>query len=71
MIATRAWLVVLIAGAGSFMPTTARSVVYHDRDVIALHAKVRYTTLVVLPENDEVVEVTCGDKEAWAVNAHG
>jgi type IV secretion system protein VirB9 len=57
--------------AGSGLPTTARTVLYHDRDVVPLHAKVRYTTLIVLPENDEVVEVTCGDKEIWAVNAHG
>lgn len=64
-------MAVLAAGLGALAPGTTRSVTYHDRDVVALHAKVRYTTLIVLPEDDEVVEVTCGDKDAWAVNAHG
>jgi type IV secretion system protein VirB9 len=86
MFATRTCLA-LAAALGATQPTTTtttttatpatpastggRSVVYHDRDVVALHAKVRYTTLIVLPENDEVVEVTCGDKETWAINARG
>ena len=49
----------------------ARTLVYHPRDVIALRAKLRYTTLIVLPEGDDVVEATCGDKEFWIVNARG
>src|SRR5205809_194892 len=49
----------------------ARTVVYHPRDVVALRAKLRYTTLVVLPEGEEVVEATCGDKEFWIVNVRG
>jgi len=47
----------------------ARTVVYHPRDLVALHAKLQYTTLIVLPEGEDVVEVTCGDKEFWIVNA--
>jgi type IV secretion system protein VirB9 len=46
----------------------ARTVVYHPRALIALRAKLQYTTLIVLPEGDDVVEVTCGDKEFWIVN---
>src|SRR5580693_2084183 len=49
----------------------ARTVVYHPRDLIALRAKLHYTTLIVLPEGDDVVEATCGDKEFWIVNARG
>ena len=48
-----------------------RTIVYHARDLIALHAKVHYSTLIVLPESDDVVEATCGDKEFWIVNARG
>ena len=47
---------------------SARTMVYHPRDLIALRAKIRYTTLIVLPEGDDVVEATCGDKEFWIVN---
>lgn len=49
----------------------ARTVVYHPRDLIALRAKLHYTTLVVLPEGEDVVEATCGDKEFWIVNVRG
>jgi type IV secretory pathway VirB9-like protein len=49
-------------------PRGARTVVYHPRDLVALHARLHYTTLIVLPEGEEVVEATCGDKEFWVVN---
>ena len=52
-------------------PRGARTVVYHPRDLVALRAKLRYTTLIVLPEGEEVVEATCGDKEFWIVNVRG
>src|SRR5258705_13859597 len=52
-------------------PQGARTIAYHARDLIALRAKRRYTTLIVLPDGDDVVEVTSGDKEFWIVNAHG
>jgi type IV secretory pathway VirB9-like protein len=49
----------------------ARTVPYHTRDLVALRAKVRYTTMIVLPEGEDILEATCGDKEFWIVNAHG
>lgn len=63
-----------LAGSASIsaQPTTesrgVRTVVYHPRDLVTLRAKVRYTTLIVLPDGEDVVEVTCGDKEFWIVN---
>jgi hypothetical protein len=78
-------LLVALAGSGavpahqSVTPSPVASVVahaprtipYHARDVVTLHAKVRYTTMIVLPDGEEILEVTCGDKEFWIVNAHG
>ena len=52
-------------------PTTsrvARTVVYHPRDLVAIRAKLHYTTLIVLPDGEDVLEATCGDKEFWIVN---
>jgi hypothetical protein len=49
----------------------ARTVVYHARDLVALRAKLHYTTLIVLPEGEDVVEATCGDKEFWIINVRG
>ena len=53
------------------VPRGVRTVVYHPRDLVALRAKLRYTTLIVLPEGEDVVEATCGDKEVWIVNVRG
>jgi len=55
--------------AGVPITRGARTVIYHPRDLVTLHAKVQYTTLIVLPAGEDVVEVTCGDKEFWIVNA--
>src|SRR5215510_2546893 len=41
---------------------------YGERDVLRLHAKLRYTTLIVLPKNEQILDFTCGDKEYWVVN---
>jgi type IV secretion system protein VirB9 len=49
----------------------ARTVVYHARDLVPIRAKLHYTTLLVLPDGDDVVEATCGDKDVWIVNVRG
>ena len=49
----------------------ARTVVYHPRDLVPVRAKLHYTTLLILPDGDDVVEATCGDKDVWIVNVRG
>jgi type IV secretion system protein VirB9 len=49
----------------------SRTIPYHAHDVVALRAKVRFTTTIVLPEGEDIMEATCGDKEFWMVNARG
>jgi len=46
----------------------ARVVKYAREDVIAVRAKLRFSTLIVLPENEEILDFTTGDKEFWIVN---
>jgi hypothetical protein len=41
---------------------------YHDKDLIAVRAKLRFTTLIVFPEGEEISEVSCGDKEFWVID---
>lgn len=48
----------------------ARVVAYGERDVVAVQAKIRYTTLIVLPKNEAILDFTCGDKEFWVVNGN-
>ena len=53
---------------GSAAPPAAKVVSYSEKDVIPLKAKVRFTTLIVLPKQEQILDFTCGDKEFWIVN---
>jgi len=46
----------------------ARLVEYGERDVIPVKTKIRYTTLIILPKNEQILDFTCGDKEFWVIN---
>src|SRR2546430_15911209 len=49
-------------------PSGARVVHYGEQDVIPLRARVRFTTLIVLPKTEQIMDFVCGDKEFWIVN---
>lgn len=46
----------------------ARLVHYSQKDVITINAKVRFSTLIVLPANEEILDYTTGDKDYWIIN---
>jgi type IV secretory pathway VirB9-like protein len=46
----------------------ARVVKYGKEDIVAVHAKLRFSTLIVLPEGEEILDFTTGDKEFWVIN---
>ncbi len=46
----------------------ARVVKYSPTDVIPIRAKVRFSTLIVLPSDEEILDFTTGDKEFWIIN---
>jgi type IV secretory pathway VirB9-like protein len=49
--------------------TGIREVSASERSVIPLQTRLRYTTLVVLPEGEEIIDVICGDKDWWVISA--
>jgi len=49
-------------------PDGARVVKYSKEDIIPVHAKLRFSTLILLPDNEEILDFTTGDKEFWIVN---
>ena len=69
--------VLLVASLVSmFVPSTVsaqtagiREVTATDRNVIPLNTRLRYTTMIVLPEGDEILDVICGDRDFWVVSA--
>ncbi len=46
----------------------ARVVKYAREDVVAVRAKLRFSTLIVLPDSEEILDFTTGDKEFWIIN---
>ena len=47
---------------------TARVVKYSKEDIVPVRAKLRFSTLIVLPEEEEILDFTTGDKEFWVIN---
>src|SRR5262249_58747321 len=46
-----------------------RDVTASARALISLQTRIRYTTMIVLPEGEEILDVAVGDRDFWVVNA--
>ena len=63
------WTLAASAASVFAAPTPAsKTVAYSEKDVIPVKAKIRFTTLIVLPKQEQILDFTCGDKEFWVVN---
>jgi type IV secretory pathway VirB9-like protein len=49
--------------------TGIREVSASPRSLIPLQTRLRYTTMVVLPEGEEILDVICGDKDFWVITS--
>ena len=49
----------------------ARTVQYHAQDIVPIRAKVKYTTLIVVPSTEKIMEAATGDKDFWIVDVVG
>jgi type IV secretion system protein VirB9 len=45
-----------------------RDVTVSTRSVVQVRTKVRFTTLIILPEHEQILDYVCGDKEFWVVS---
>jgi type IV secretion system protein VirB9 len=68
-------LAIFFLGAGLSCPKpseargdAARVVKYSKEDIIPVRAKLRFSTLIVLPPDEEILDFTTGDKEFWIIN---
>jgi len=52
------------------VPRASKVIEYGEKDLIPVKTKLRYTTLIVLPKNEQILDFTCGDKELWIVNGN-
>ena len=58
----------VIAGASVAAGQGTRDVTVSTRSVVEVHTKVRYTTLIILPEHERILDYVCGDKDLWVVS---
>lgn len=62
-------MLVSLVGAAGAQTTGVREVTASDRSVVPLNTKLRYTTMVVLPQDEEILDVICGDRDFWVISA--
>lgn len=73
----RGWVAIGLCSMAALVPPTTteaqtagvREVAASERGVIPLQTRIRYTTMIVLPESDEILDVICGDKDFWIVSS--
>jgi type IV secretion system protein VirB9 len=58
---------VLVTTHAAFAQGT-REVSYSPSAVITIAAKLRFTTMILLPEGEEILDFVCGDKDYWVVS---
>ncbi len=64
-------VVLAVSSVTAFGQESARTVQYHSQDIIAIRAKVKYTTLIELPTTEKIMEAATGDKDFWIVDVVG
>ena len=63
-----AFLAMLTLRVALFAADAARTVRYAQTDIVTIHATVRFSTLIVLPANEETLDFTTGDRDYWIIN---
>jgi type IV secretory pathway VirB9-like protein len=61
-------VVLAVSSTAAFGQESARTVQYHSQDIIAIRAKVKYTTLIELPTTEKIMQAATGDKDFWIVD---
>ena len=67
-----AWLALALPSAAAVaQDASARTVQYHSQDIVPIHAKLKYTTLIEVPPTEKIMEAATGDKDFWIVDVVG
>jgi len=56
-------------GMADAQTSGVREVSASERTLIPLTTKLRYTTMILLPEQEEILDVVCGDRDFWVISA--
>ena len=69
----RACLLIVVVALGTVPQVFAeadgaRVIKYGKEDIVPVRAKLRFSTLIVLPDEEEILDFTTGDREFWIIN---
>src|SRR5580700_1251006 len=72
-------LPIVAAGFGAIVPLVSpaleaqtpgiRQVTEAAQGVVPVQTRLRYTTMILLPDDEEILDVVCGDKDFWVISA--
>jgi type IV secretion system protein VirB9 len=48
--------------------TGIRHITYEGESIVPIQTKLRFTTLIVLPEGEEILDWVCGDRDNWVIS---
>jgi type IV secretory pathway VirB9-like protein len=71
LIFTTGALLALSSAVAVAQDASARTVQYHSQDIVPIHAKLKYTTLIEVPPTEKIMEAATGDKDFWVVDVVG
>jgi type IV secretion system protein VirB9 len=63
--------VLVVSSTVALGQQSARTVQYHSQDIVAIRAKIKYTTLIELPTTEKIMQAATGDKDFWIVDVIG
>jgi len=62
-------LIASLLGAAVPVDAQIRDVTSDDRQLISLQTKLRFTTMIVLPLGEEIVDLIAGDASSWTITS--
>jgi len=60
-------LISFVAAISFAQDWSSRTVTYDPKDIVTIPTQIRFTTVVVLPESERIVDFVVGDKAFWVI----
>ena len=61
-------VVLLVLAPALASAQNTRDVSYNDRTVVRVNTRIRFTTMIVLPDTEEILDYVCGDSDVWVIS---
>jgi type IV secretion system protein VirB9 len=68
-LAVAIWTSPWLSARPAAQTTGIREVAASPQRLIPLHTRLRYTTMIVLPDDEAILDVICGDRDFWVISA--